>query len=784
MGLTFKQRADYISQRGVPVVPALPGTKRSHITGWPQLATTSPERIEEWNQQNANFNCVSVPKPGTVWIADIDHVEVLDNLPQPLPPTLKVRTPSGGLHVYFKQTPESEAMGNRDVVRIGDFEHLDDEGRPEPLFEAKVNNKTAASPGSVTATGMYKVIDKSPIAAAPQWLIDWVIENSRSKKSLIPASTSPRPLHPSFDPQDFYDHYEQLGAFSIERSVPKNGFEIDIPSIGCIVKGDFHTQSTETGFVRSEDGFGYCCFAGGCENPTLEDVIDKLEEEGYERFPYYIYEDEDDDILFNDPRFPVEFVSGEPDTTADTTAPTAVAENAAAYNFRFSDTGNAERLVRRFGTRIRYVRDAGEWRVWNGKAWLADKTGKVDRCAKKVAQEIFAEAETIEDEDEREATFKWAIKSESRERRNAMIDLAAKERGVVSLIEDYDRGEWLFNVQNGTIDLKTGELLPHDPANMMTKISPVAYDPEAKCPLWQQFLHRVQDNDAEMVDFLARAVGYTLTGDTAIQALFFMHGDGCNGKGVFANVIRHLMGSYAENASFDTFVVQQNDGRIRNDLAKLVGARIVTASESQDGQRLDESLIKSLTGQDPITARFLHKEFFTFYPQFKLWMSSNYQPAIRNQDWGIWRRVKMIPFTVTIPDEERDEMLTEKLKAELPGILNWALQGLAVYRDYGMMYPDKVNAATQQYRESQDIVGQFLKAKCIENPVASIRASDLYDLYKGWAADAKEYIMKERKFGEAMKKRGFRTEHKRDGNHYMGLGRLATEHMLSVEDAY
>jgi putative DNA primase/helicase len=370
------------------------------------------------------------------------------------------------------------------------------------------------------------------------------------------------------------------------------------------------------------------------------------------------------------------------------------------------------------------------------------------------------------------------MRTESRDRRNAMIDLAAKERDIVTLIDEYDQDQWLFNVQNGTIDLKTGALLPYDPAKMMTKISPVAYDPEAKCPLWDKFLARVQGNDQQMVDFLSRAVGYTLTGDAGIQAMFFLHGDGCNGKGVFTSAIRLLMGSYADNASFDTFVTQKNDGRIRNDLAKLVGARYVTASESQDGNHLDESLIKSLTGGDPITTRFLHKEFFTYYPQFKLWMSSNYKPAIHGLDWGIWRRVKMIPFEVIIPDEERDEQLTDKLKGELPGILNWALKGLADCLKFGMMYPDKVNAATQQYRESQDIVGQFLRAKCFLEPNMSTRVTGLYLSYKNWAADTKEFVLKERKFGDAMRRRGFVVEHKHDGNHYIGVATLATEHIL------
>jgi putative DNA primase/helicase len=388
-----------------------------------------------------------------------------------------------------------------------------------------------------------------------------------------------------------------------------------------------------------------------------------------EPFSMHYSGDTNTPVEYDDPSTGLEVSrSDEYQSTGKTASPATEGAVDSGYNFRPTDTGNAERLVRRFGSRICYVRDAEEWRVWNGKCWATDKTGKVDRAAKNIAQEIFKEANKIEDEKERKAMWAWGRCTEGRERRNAMIDLASKELAVVTLIEDYDQDPWLFNVQNGTIDLKTGELKSHDPGDMITKISPVTYDPEATSPLWDKFLARVQNNDPQMVDFLSRAAGYTLTGDASIQAMFFLHGDGCNGKGVFTSMIRLLMGNYGDNASFDTFVVQKNDGKIRNDLAKLVGARYVTASESQEGHRLDESLIKSLTGQDPITARFLYKEEFTYFPQFKIWMSSNYKPSIRGLDWGIWRRVKMIPFEVVIPDEERDEQLLDKLKGELPGV--------------------------------------------------------------------------------------------------------------------
>jgi putative DNA primase/helicase len=614
--------------------------------------------------------------------------------------------------------------------------------------------------------------------------------NVFSKRNGLP------PIHEDFDPEQFFEwcqenlpeEYQEFFFRDSEADHDEHDGHHYVMD-GCFWSERKHSgDRKKTEFILG-DTFGFHCFSDDCDGIGIGDILRKVFKLAGKRYPGTIWPENDDifegvEFLDGDTLVPLELevdISGvavsESSQPVAESAEAIVASKDPGYNFRFTDTGNAERLVRKFGGYIRYVRDAGEWRFWSGKAWLKDKTGKVDRSAKKVAEEIFKESQGLEDE-ERDAMWAWGVKTESRERRNAMVDLASKERAVVTLIENYDQDPWLFNLQNGIINLKTGELQPHDPAKMMTKISPVAFDPAAKCPLWQKFLARVQDDDQQMMDFLSRAVGYTLTGDTAIQAMFFLHGDGCNGKGVLTSVIRHLMGSYAENASFDTFVTRKNDSRIRNDLAALAGARYVTASESQDGHHLDEALIKSLTGGDPITARFLHKEFFTFDPAFKLWMSSNYKPAIRGLDWGIWRRVKMIPFEVIIPDEERDETLTEKLKAELPGILNWALKGLADYLKFGMMYPDKVNAATQQYRESQDIVGQFLAAKCLVTPVASIRVSALYDLYKFWAEGAKEYIVKESQFKDAMKKRGFEVKHKNDGSHFLGVGRLATEGTL------
>jgi putative DNA primase/helicase len=429
-----------------------------------------------------------------------------------------------------------------------------------------------------------------------------------------------------------------------------------------------------------------------------------------------------------------------------------------------------ERLVRRFGLGIRFVRDQGVWRVWDGKRWKTDRRNRVDRLAKHVVRELHDEAASAEG-DEAKRRYQWAFKSGGRDRRNAMVNLAAMEKDMVTVTTDYDRDAWLFNLQNGVLDLKTGKLLPHSRKRLHSKISPVTYDPAATCPLFEKFISEIMGGDQAMVDFLAAAAGYSMTGETKEQMVMVSHGNGQNGKSVFHITLKHILGDYAEVASFDTFVKKKNDNGPKNDLAKLVGARMVMASESQDGERLDEALVKNVTGGEPITVRFLHKEFFTYEPEFKVWMSSNYKPAIKGTDWGIWRRIKLIPFDVVIPENRRDRQLTAKLRKEASGILNWMLKGLARNREEGFVYPEKVRAATTQYRDSQDVVGQFLRAKCIVTPYAEIKGAELYTSYKTWCDANREWVMKERQFTEALLRvGGITTKRKEDGKWYVGVG--------------
>ena len=340
---------------------------------------------------------------------------------------------------------------------------------------------------------------------------------------------------------------------------------------------------------------------------------------------------------------------------------------------------------------------------------------------------------------------------------------------MVTNAEDYDANIWLFNVQNGVVDLKTGAVSLHDRTRLLSKISPAVYDPTATCPLWNEFLVEVLETE-EMIDFVSRAAAYSLTGDINEQAVFFLHGSGANGKSVFLEVLLYILGDYSRVCNFDTFVVKKHDSKSDNDMAQLVGRRLVLTSESQDGHRLNEALLKQITGGDLVEARFLYKERFNFLPQFKLWFSSNYTPAIRGTDEGIWRRMKLIPFEVTIPEERRDRRLIEKLRAEASGIFNWLLRGMARYNQIGLAYPKKVSQATSQYKAEQDVIGQFLLDRTRLNPLAKVKGAELYSTFKWWAGANREFVLTERQFTKALlRNQKISTEKREDGKWYVGV---------------
>lgn len=422
-----------------------------------------------------------------------------------------------------------------------------------------------------------------------------------------------------------------------------------------------------------------------------------------------------------------------------------------------TDLGNARRLVRRHGHRIRYVHAWNRWLVFTDGRWAVDVDEMIRRLATETICAMYAEASAGEDATERKQLAAHAGRSEAASRLLAMLLLARSEPGVPIAVSELDAHPLLFNAANGTVDLTTGALRPADSADFLTKQSPIRYDADATCPQWLAFLDRIFAGDTTMIRYLQRVVGYILTGLTTEQCLFILHGAGSNGKTTLLEVLRRLLGrDYALTADFSLLVERNHHGGPRNDVAALCGSRLVTASEVPEGSRLNVSLMKALTGGDTLTARRLYEEAFEFDALFKILIAANDCPVIKDPGPATWRRLRLLPFLVTIPDAEKDKTLKERLPAEEgSGILNWAIEGCLAWRREGLGEPLAVATATAVYREESDTIGQFLKERCTLVAGASARADALYAAYTVWARGRGELTpMSSTMFGKQLSSNG------------------------------
>ena len=426
----------------------------------------------------------------------------------------------------------------------------------------------------------------------------------------------------------------------------------------------------------------------------------------------------------------------------------------------YTDVTNAQWLVREFGDNLRYCTAWNKWLVWDGRRFKVDDTLEIERMAKETPRRMRILAEAIRDSREREKLFAHSLRAEAHNRLKAMMELAKSSSGITVLPQDLDRHPWLLNCENGTLDLRTGELMPHDRNHLLTKLAPVHYGSDAECPQWLAFLNRIMDDRADLVNFLQLAAGYSLTASTREQCMYFLYGVGANGKSTFLNTLAAMLGDFAGQTPTNTLMAKKNEG-IPNDIARLKGLRFVQAAEAEMGKALAESLVKQMTGGDPLVGRFLHGEFFEFAPQFKLFLATNHKPVIRGTDNGIWRRIRLIPFEVTIPEAERDRDLPEKLKDELPGILRWAVEGCLAWQRDGMLVPEAVTAATDEYRSEMDFLAAFIDEECRLGSDLRIGASELYRLYIGWCEGLKERPLRPNMFGMRIKERGL--ESRRSG---------------------
>lgn len=438
--------------------------------------------------------------------------------------------------------------------------------------------------------------------------------------------------------------------------------------------------------------------------------------------------------------------------------------------YSMDDMGNAERFLDIFGEDFRYNYTDKCFLSWDGRRWVSDLDGCAERAADVAVEAMKQEAEYYEktgDEDLSKA-FGKHIKS-SRSNKSKANMLKEVQHNVPIMPYQLDKHKMAFNVPNGTLSLKNGELFPHDRKYFITRLSPVEFTDKSDCPMWEKFLDDIFRGDKELIRYVQKAVGYSMTGDVSEQCVFFLYGTGRNGKSTFLDVIREIFGEYMSNIQPETIMVKNGTGNgINSDIARLKGARMVTTVEPNEGVRINEGLIKQLTGDDTVTARKLYGNEFEFKPEFKLWMATNHKPVIRGTDEGIWRRIHMIPFTVQIPLEKVDRQLKAKFEREYPAILHWAVEGCLLWQREGLKQPKAVVEITREYRREMDVVSGFIADRCETGEGLYAKSSELYAEYAAWCETNTEFKMSNTKFSVELDKR-FQKISRRDGNYFSGL---------------
>jgi putative DNA primase/helicase len=657
----------------------IPIKRGSKQTALGQLAPSlnrpaTEEELRSWAWPGVGI--VTGPVSG-VLILDVDGPEGEAELRKHgHPATPMVRTPAGGLHLYFKH-PEHHV---RTGIRVA------------PGLDVKASGGYVVAPPSTGPNGQpYEWIlspEETELAEPPEWLMG-LLERDRSK--------GPAPA---------------VG----ERIPPgkRNG-----------------VLASLAGTMRRR-GMGEAEILAALQVANEQRCQPPLETEEVEKIAASVARYEPSENVVNIS------VNGH-----------GSAEPPRGYNL--TDLGNAERFAAHHGESVRYCYPWRKWLVRTGARWERDEAGQIHRLAKETVRAIYREASEAEDEDRRKALAKHAAASESETRIRAMVELAKSEAPVAP--DKLDADPWLLNVLNGTIDLRTGELREHRREDLITKIAPVEYDPHATAPTWEAFLERVLPGE-ELRGFVQRTVGYSATGDTSEQCMFIHHGPGANGKSTFQETVTAALGDYAMRTPTETLLVKRAGG-VPNDVARLKGARFVTASETEEGRRLAESLVKDLTGQDTISARFMWAEWFDFKPTHALHLSTNHKPEIRGTDAAIWRRIRLIPWGVTIPPAEQDRKLAEKLHEELPGILAWIVRGCLRWQREGLQAPEEVRKATKAYRAEMDVLAAFLGDCCLRGEEEEESAGELWDAWKKWAEEVGEQIGTRKRFGGRLAERGF-----------------------------
>ncbi len=415
-----------------------------------------------------------------------------------------------------------------------------------------------------------------------------------------------------------------------------------------------------------------------------------------------------------------------------------------------TDLGNAERFVDDHKRHARYCYRWGKWVVFDGTRWAIDDGGDVEHLMKQTVRGIYAEAARETDEARRKQVADHARRSEARARQADALYLARSELAVRP--EEMDSDPYLLNCANGTVDLRTGVLRPHERLDYITKLAPVHYAVSTQAPTFTAFLERILPS-LELRQYVQAVIGYSAIGVNTEEMLPIFHGSGANGKSTLVNAVMEALGDYAQQAAPDLLMSKHRSHP--TELADLFGARFVAAVESDEGRRLNEGLVKQLTGRDKIKARRMGEDFWEFDPTHTPVLATNHKPEVRGTDHAIWRRLKLVPFDVQIPAKEQDKKLAEKLREELPGILAWIVRGALIYQKIGLPEAERVTDATSGYRAEMDTLAGFVDECCVVRPEVWCKFADLYAAYVAWCEESNEHPEKKRRFADKLTERGF-----------------------------
>lgn len=755
------------------------GGKHPILKSWAEDATADRGQVRRWADRwpSANFGIACreggvfmIGPDGEQGVADLARLEA-ENGPLPPHPIQASGTPPGQHHVF--RWPQGVAIKNRQPKKGEVIAHrgcrIDVRGR---------GGQFVVAPSRIAA-GQYRWIVppwEVPPPDPPDWLLRWLEDEEK-------AASGQGVL-------------EEIGRFN-DRYGPRTGTATGRPSVEDRA---IDYLATIDPAVSGQGGHAQTMWAARC----MVWGFDLGESRGYDvlashynprcRPPWSEKElrhkaAEADKPPFSHARGWLKdqephHSNGEAKTPPGGGAGTKEDDH-------LTDLGNARRLNKAHGQDLRWVRAWKKWLAWDGCRWKDGDQFDVRKRGEQVITDLFLRAtdqmNRLANDKSREAakrlielqqTQTWAKKSEDAKRLNSMVDLLRSQPGIGIDHDELDNNGWLLNCPNGVLDLKTGRLAPHRRGDHLTRLCPTRFDPDARCPHWEQFLCEifVRDDgpDVELIHYLQRLLGYCLTGDVSEHLLAVLYGCGANGKSVLVNVVRAVIGHELTCVAAPDLLLARNFDKHPCEIANLFGKRVVVCQEVGTGRRLNEALVKWLTGGDHLQARRMREDLWEFAPTHKAFLVSNHRPEIAGTDNGIWRRVRLIPFDVTIPPERQDKTLTDRLIAEAPGILAWMVRGCRHWQEGGLREPDRVRMATEEYRTEEDVVGRFLCERCVVAPAAQVRSDALYSAFAAWSKTCGEQdVPSRRKFGEAMNGREGISRCTSNGTIYRGVGLIS-----------